>query len=109
ELLLMNDLYNTIKEAEFVFIKSGNCFIIDKDSYNALYPFVALAERDIKMFLLSNYKTIVINMKGEVIMKNFGGDIGKKTYDLTSVKQVLSEVEESYNSKQKLLEDIDKA
>lgn len=101
----MNHILN---EAEFSFIKNGNVFIIEKDRYNTLYPFVALGEFEVDMFLRSPYKTIVRDTEGEIIMANFG-DIGKKDYDLTGVHALLSEVEEDYNAKEKLLVDIDKA
>jgi uncharacterized protein YpiB (UPF0302 family) len=61
----------------------------------------------------SPYKTIVRTTEGDIIMKNFdvGGEdkVEKKTIDLTGVHELLSEIETTYNSKQKLLEDIDKA
>lgn len=100
---------NILNEAEFSFIQNGNVFFVEKDKHNVLYNFVALTEIDVLMFLNSRYKTIVRNMRGEVTMKNFNGDVEKKTYDLTGVHQLLSEVEESYSTKEKLLEDIDKA
>lgn len=106
----MNELLNQdiINESDFIFIKSGNVYIIEKDRYNALYPFVALTEIDIHHFILSKYHTTIINPKGEVIMQNFESK-EKKTYDLTNVHELLTEVETAYITKEKLLEDIDKA
>lgn len=41
-------------------------------------------------------------------MQNFESK-EKKTYDLTNVHELLTEVETAYTTKEKLLEDIDKA
>lgn len=104
----MNELLNTelINQSDFIFVKSGNCYIIEKDSYNILYPFVALTEIDVHHFILSKYHTTIINPKGEVIMQNFESK-GKQTYDLTNVHELLTEVETAYTTKEQLLADID--
>jgi hypothetical protein len=96
-----------MESADFVFIKSGNVYVIEKDRFGILFFAYAITEEDVEYFLRSNYKTKIVNMRGDVIMKNFSDK--EKKYDLTNVHNLLSEVEEGYNAKQKLLEDIDNA
>lgn len=108
----MNDIINVLNEAEFSFIKGGrDIYFIEKDVYLVLYPFISIDQGMIDEFIKSPYKTIIRDSRGEIIMKNFdvGGGKDKKTLDLTTVHELLLEVETVYNSKQKLLEDIDKA
>jgi hypothetical protein len=112
----MNEIINVLNESEFSFIKGGlDVYFIEKDRHNVLFPLIAISKDLLDEFLKSPYKTIVRDTEGEIIMKNFdvgGGDTVEKktlTQDLTTVHELLSEVEATYNSKQKLLEDIDKA
>lgn len=108
----MNNIINVLNEAEFSFVQGGNdVYFVEKDSYLVLYRFIAIDKDMVDEFLKSPYKVIVRNAEGEVVMKNFevGGEKEKKTIDLTSVHELLLEVETTYNSKQQLLENIDKA
>jgi hypothetical protein len=110
----MNELINVLNQSEFSFVKGGiDVYFIEKDKYNVLFPLVAISQDLLDEFIKSPYKTIVRTTEGDIIMKNFdvGGEdkVEKKTIDLTSVHDLLSEVETTFNSKQKLLDDIDKA
>jgi hypothetical protein len=90
-------------EADFVFIKNGGVYFIEKDRYGWLSLFVAVDENTVKDFLESGYKTTILNTKGEVIMQNFKG------IDLKAVQELLSDIEKSYEEKLRILEEIDKA
>jgi hypothetical protein len=110
----MNELINVLNQSEFSFVKIGtDVYAIEKDTHFVLYPLVAITQELVDEFMKSPYKTIVRTTEGDIIMKNFdvGGEdkVEKKTIDLTGVHELLSEIETTYNSKQKLLEDIDKA
>jgi hypothetical protein len=89
--------------ADFVFIQSGNVFIIDKDRKGIFRHWVAIDELTAITCLESEYKTQIKNYKGEVIMQNF------KNLDLKAVQELLTEVEGIDTKKQKLLADIDEA
>jgi uncharacterized protein YpiB (UPF0302 family) len=96
---------NTTKhEADFVFIQGGsNVYFIEKDRYNWLDIFVAVDGFTLQSFIDSEYKTTVLNTRGEVIMQNF------KNVDMKVVQELLSGVEKSYEERLQLLADIDKA
>jgi hypothetical protein len=97
----MNDTINY--EADFRFVNSGNVYIIEKDRYGIFRHFVAVDELTVQTCLMSEYKTQIINGKGEVIVQNF------KNLDLKAVQEFLKEVEGVDTKKQQLLSDIDKA
>lgn len=95
---------NTINyEADFRFVNSGNVYIIEKDRYGIFRHFVAVDELTVQTCLMSEYKTQIINGRGEVIVQNF------KNLDLKAVQEFLKEVEGVDTKKQQLLSDIDKA
>jgi hypothetical protein len=95
---------NTINyEADFRFVNSGNVYIIEKDRYGIFRHFVAVDELTVQTCLMSEYKTQIINGKGEVIVQNF------KNLDLKAVQELLTEVEGIDTKKQQLLANIDKA
>jgi hypothetical protein len=95
---------NTINyEADFRFVNSGNVYIIEKDRYGIFRHFVAVDELTVQTCLMSEYKTQIINGRGEVIVQNF------KNLDLKAVQEFLTEVEDVDTKKQQLLANIDKA
>lgn len=100
----MLHMNNTINyEADFRFVNSGNVYIIEKDRYGIFRHFVAVDELTVQTCLMSEYKTQIINGRGEVIVQNF------KNLDLKAVQEFLKEVEGVDTKKQQLLSDIDKA
>jgi hypothetical protein len=93
-----------MQDSDFVFIKaSHDVYLIDKDRYNFLFPFVAVDEVIVKDFMNTKFKVKVKNTEGEVIMKNFNEPNMKVVQDL------LTDAELEYNNRLQLMADIDKA
>jgi hypothetical protein len=95
---------NTIShQADFIFVESGNVYIIEKDRRGMFRYFVAVDGMTAQLCLDSEFKTQIKNVRGEVIMQNF------KETDMKVVQELLSGAEESYEKKLKILADIDNA
>lgn len=91
---------NVKLESEFVFIKNGNVFMIDKDKYNWLNHVIVLDVYTVQGFLNSEYKTTVLDEKGEILAQNFKS----KSLNLDSIQELLEEIEQSYNQKLDLID-----
>lgn len=96
---------NTVNyEADFVFIEGGHdLYIIHKDRYGWLDLCIAVDRGFVDSFLKSEYKTTILNSRGEIMMQNF------KDVNMKVVQDLLSSAEKSYEERVELLAEIDNA